>query len=147
MYSRGHAVVSLGIGIAVVTLSAPPINPLLVVGFAVILGVGLDLDHFPIARFNVGDWRHLRRWVREPTLAVRDQAAIFDEGTIYRDQRLLSHALLGGVAVIVLAPVSVYLSGVAAVVCYGHLLSDLANDVRTREAYFASVADEVVETH
>ena len=58
-------------------------------------------------------------------------------------RRLLSHVVIGGLAVGVLALVDGFLAVFVAVVLYVHLLSDLVADVRSEAAVRAVPADAV----
>ncbi|GGL60479.1 hypothetical protein [Halocalculus aciditolerans] len=133
MYSRDHAVVSAAVGVPLAV--AAPAHPLFVWAWAVALGVGIDVDHFLVARLNRGDWRNARRVLRDPTLIVRDPASIFGRGDLWRDQRLLSHHLLGGVLVALCWAVDAYWAVATAVTLYAHVLADLYADMRTRDDY------------
>lgn len=140
MYSRTHGLLSVLVGVLVVVLAPAPVEyPFLVVAYATALGVGIDLDHFLVARVNRGDWVNARRCLRDPRLAVADQAAIFDAGDLWRDQRLLSHCVLGGLATAGLWVVDPFWAGLTALTVYVHVVADLISDVRTRERYFDGV--------
>jgi hypothetical protein len=132
MYSKAHLLISLAVGAAVAALTGQPPAPAAgTVAYAVVLGVGIDFDHFLLARLNTGNWDALLGVVRNPRRAVFDQRDIFDEGEdVTRLQRLLSHVVLGGVLVAVLYPLSAYAALLSAVVLYVHVLSDLYQDVR-----------------
>jgi hypothetical protein len=136
MYSKQHLLISLVVGVAVAAATRqPPLDTVATVGYAAILGVGIDFDHFLVARLNTGRWRALREVVREPRRAVLDQSNIFEEGEeVTKLQRLLSHVLLAGLLVVGLYPVSTYLATLSAVVLYVHVLSDLYQDVRDEAA-------------
>jgi hypothetical protein len=64
-----------------------------------------------------------------------DQSAIFDQGDIWRDQRLLSHLLIGGVLTIGLWVINTYWAFATAVTVYAHVVADLYSDIRTRDDY------------
>jgi hypothetical protein len=132
MYSKAHLLISLAVGAAVAALTGqPPALAVASIGYAAVLGVGIDFDHFLIARLNTGNWDALLGVVRNPRRAVFDQRDIFDEGEdVTRIQRLLSHVVLGGVLVAALYPLSAYAALLSAVVLYVHVLSDLYQDVR-----------------
>jgi hypothetical protein len=126
-----------------------------VVGYAAVVGVGIDLDHFLVARYNAGDWRALRRCLRRPRIVLFDQGAIFETLDVNPVERLLSHVVIAGVLVGALWLVSPYFARVTGVVLYAHLLADLVADtlefpetarryVRARERSAAS--DDAVET-
>jgi len=140
MYSRGHAVVSALVGLPVAGVAPADASPVLAWVAVVVLGVAVDLDHFLLARYNRGDWAPLRRCVRDPALVVAGQDAIFEPGDLWRDQRLLSHALLGGALVAVVVPVGTYWALVAGVALYAHVVADLAADCASRRAYLAESA-------
>lgn len=137
MYSRDHAIISGILGI-ILTIPAPreaSILPLwiLVVG----LGVGIDIDHFLIARVNLGDWSNLTRCLRHPSMVFLEQESIFAEGDIWRDQRLLSHLVIGGILLGGMWQFDRFLASAAGLTIYVHVLSDLVHDIRTREEYLS----------
>lgn len=135
MYSRGHALLSAVIGIPLAAGASSLTVATSLLGYVLLLGVGIDLDHFVIGRINRGDWTNARRCLRNPVLIFTDQSAIFDSGDIWRDQRLLSHLLIGGVLTVVLWSINVYWAFVSAVTVYTHVLADLYSDIRTRDEY------------
>ena len=132
MYSKAHLLISLAVGTAVALVTGqPPVPAAATVAYAAVLGVGIDVDHFLVARLNTGNWDALSGVVRNPRRAVFDQRNVFDEGEdMTRIQRLFSHVVLGGVLVAILYPLSAYAALVSAVVLYVHVLSDLYQDVR-----------------
>ena len=132
MYSKAHLLVSIVVGAAAaVVASQPPVPAAATVGYAAVLGVGIDFDHFLVARLNTGDWGALLGVLREPRRAVFDQSAIFEEGEdVTKLQRLLSHVAIGGLLVAGLYVVLPYAAVLSAVVLYAHVLSDLYRDVR-----------------
>ena len=135
MYSRDHAVISGLVGLPIVGI-APSTEPLILLwAYVVLLGVGIDLDHFVIARINHRDWRNLMRCLRQPSRAFVGQTTIFDSGDIWRDQRLLSHLVIGGGLATLIWPINTYWAFATAVTVYTHLLADLYSDIRTREEY------------
>jgi hypothetical protein len=137
MYSRSHAIISAVVGISLAATAPEFHQPIYILAFVVVLGVGIDLDHFVIGRINRGDWSNLTRCLRNPSQVFVDQASIFDQGDIWRDQRLFSHLLIGGVLIVFVWYVSEYLAFVTAVTIYTHVLSDLYSDIRTRDAYLS----------
>jgi hypothetical protein len=136
MYSKAHLLISTAVGAAVAVVSGgPPIGAAATVGYAALLGVGIDLDHFLVARLNTGNWDALLGVVRNPRRAVFEQGDIFEEGEdVTALQRLLSHAVIAGLLVAALSLVSSYLALLSAVVLYVHVLSDLYQDVRDETA-------------
>lgn len=94
-------------------------------GFAAVVGVGIDLDHFLLARANTGDWRALRRCLRDPRIVVLDQSAILREGEVLPFQRLASHLAIGGPLVAATALASPYLAWLAALTLWAHLVADV----------------------
>lgn len=135
MYSRSHAVIAGLTGIPLVGLAPSTEPPLLLWTYMLLLGVGIDGDHFVIARINRGDWTNLQRCLQKPSRAFVGQTTIFDNGDIWRDQRLLSHLLIGGGLIVLLWPVDTYWAFVTAVIVYTHLLADLYSDIQTRDEY------------
>ncbi|WP_114575579.1 hypothetical protein [Saliphagus sp. LR7] len=136
MYSVHHAIVSLIVGLAAV-LVLPPVSlfgaavpPAVLVLYAVAAGVLIDLDHFLIARLRTGGWDALETCLASPRIALSDQGEIFAPGDVGVLSRLLSHHLIGGLAVAALVLASRPLAVLTAVVLYAHVVSDLVWDVR-----------------
>jgi len=145
MYSRDHAIVSAVVG-AVAAFGLPlPIPRWAAVGYAVAVGVGIDFDHFLVARLTTGDWAALRRCLGNPRLVFLDQSEIFEPLALWPLQRLLSHHVLGGVAVAALWTVSGPLALFTAIVLYAHVLSDLLWDNYRLETYHEQHAEAVDE--
>ena len=132
MYSKAHLLVSVVVGAAAAVVAGqPPVPAAATVGYAAVLGVGIDFDHFLVARLNTGDWGALLGVLREPRRAVFEQSAIFEEGEdVTKLQRLLSHVVIGGLLVAGLYVVLPYAAVLSAVVLYAHVLCDLYQDVR-----------------
>lgn len=124
MDSKAHAAISLVVAAVALAVTTPPVSPAVVVAVAVALGVGIDLDHFLLARWD-GDWSAVRRCLRDPRIVVFDQDAIFEDGEVGTVRRLVSHTVLGGVAVPLVWLASPYLGAVVAASLYAHLLADL----------------------
>lgn len=135
MYSRNHAVFSALVGLPVAIGAPGAHRPVLLWAYVVVVGVGIDVDHFVIARLNRGDWTNLWRCVRDPSRPFLAQETIFDRGDVWRDQRLLSHLVLGGLLVGGLWPLDWYWAFATALAVYTHVLSDLYSDGRTRDRY------------
>lgn len=141
MYSRDHAILSLFVavgGLAVLDLPLSWPGALVV---ALVAGVGIDLDHFLIARLTTGEWRALRRCLASPRLVFLDQDEIFEPTALWPPQRLLSHVVLAGVAVPALALIDTALAVFVAAVVYVHLLADLLWDVSRQDTYHRRVRE------
>lgn len=145
MYSRDHALVSAVVGLAFVFVVPHTVPTSLLWLYMVVLGVGIDLDHFAIARANRGDWANLRRCIAHPSRAVLDQQSIFEGADVWRDQRLLSHALVGGGLVAATWPLGEVWALATAVTLYAHVVADLYSDVRTRSEYLRRAARSMDE--
>lgn len=115
-----------------VPLASGPGSRLALVGYAAVVGVGIDLDHFLLARLETGDWAAVRRCLADPWRVVGRQDEIFPAGEVGALQRLLSHVLLAGVAVAALALVDRPLALLTGVVLYLHVLADLYGDNAVR---------------
>lgn len=100
-----------------------------VLAYAAAIGVGVDLDHFLIAWLNTGEPRALRYGLRNPRALLVDQAELFADDEITSHERLLSHAVVIGVAVPAAWAVDGFLGLVTAVVLYGHVFTDLVWEV------------------
>lgn len=142
MYSRVHAALSLVVGVALAAVAPSATSRATVVAVALVVGVGVDVDHFVIARLNTGSWRHLLDCIRHPRRLVLDQAGIFEVGDVYRAQRILSHNVIGGVGVGLAWVLDPFIALVVGVTLYVHVLTDLVDDVRSREEYVARLAAE-----
>ncbi|WP_425495365.1 hypothetical protein [Natrinema halophilum] len=117
-----------------------------VVAYGTAVGVFIDLDHFLIARFKTGRWDAVRFCLTNPGAAVRDQSLIFEPGDVGVLSRLLSHVVIGGAIVPLIAFASVPLAILTGVVLYAHLLADLVWDIYLLEHHAdaaASMADLV----
>jgi hypothetical protein len=136
--SSGHFLVSVVVGAALVPVVT--LHPALVVGLAVGVGVGIDFDHFLLARLNTGSWRALAGVVRNPRLVFAGQDDIFEQNEVWRIQRLLSHVVIGSVAVPVLVVFHRPVGIVVGASLYAHVVTDLVEDVRTEETYVRTAA-------
>ena len=128
MYSKGHFVGSLAVGLALLAVSPPTVlgRPALVlVPYAVVVGVGIDLDHFLIAWYNAGEPRAIRAGLANPRRLVLDQDQLFEAGEISSHERLLTHAVLAGLLTPAAWALSATLGLATAATLYVHLLSDL----------------------
>ena len=136
MYSRGHALISGAIGIPLaVGAQSPNVSAGLLCGYVLLLGFRIDFDHFVMERINRGDWTNVCRCLRNPAQIFVDQSTLFDHGDIWRDQRLLSHLLIGGVLTAGLCVINTYWAFATVVIVYTHVLADLYSDIRTRDDY------------
>jgi hypothetical protein len=134
VYSRDHFLISVAVGIVLVFSPLEfTLGPVAVVVLAAAVGTAIDLDHFVIARIRTGSWRAVRRGFERPRRFVLDQSELFEEGDVGVIHRLLSHALLGGVAVVALAALRPDIALVVAVAVYAHVVADLVAGVRTIE--------------
>ena len=131
MDSKYHLLSSVTVGfLSGFAVGAPPEQLLALMGYAAVLGVGIDLDHFLLARYHTGTWRALRGCLRDPRLVLFEQDAIFRVGEVGRLHRLLSHVIHAGVLTAALAFLEPSLAALTAAVLYVHVLLDLAQDVR-----------------
>ncbi|WP_424002415.1 hypothetical protein ACOZ4I_01760 [Haloarcula salina] len=135
MYSRDHAIVSAVVGAGGVVGLSVPVPWWAALGYAVVVGVAIDVDHFLVARLETGDWAALRRCLRNPRLVVSGQDEIFDPFDLWPLQRLLSHHVIGGLAVGGLWLGSEPLALFTALVLYAHVLADLVWDNYRLETY------------
>lgn len=101
---------------------------LLLVAYAAVVGVGIDLDHFLLARLNDGDWRAARRCLADPRIVFLKQDRIFRTDEVGTLPRLLSHVVVAGLLVGLLAIAAPGLAVFTAVVLYLHVLADLYAD-------------------
>ncbi|HMB49944.1 MAG TPA: hypothetical protein VKM69_04730, partial [Natronoarchaeum rubrum] len=61
--------------------------------YGVGLSVFVDLDHFLLARYYVGDWRHLRQVLANPRDVLVGQEWVFEDVEMERE-RLGSHLVV-----------------------------------------------------
>lgn len=95
--------------------------------YGVGLSVFVDLDHFLLARYYAGDWRHLRRVLANPRDALVGQEWVFEDLEMERE-RLGSHFVVGAALIggfLALAPVA---AAVTAVVLAVHVTCDVLRD-------------------
>ncbi|AFZ71723.1 hypothetical protein [Natronobacterium gregoryi] len=118
------------------------VSPVALVAYGTVIGVLIDLDHFLIARLKTGRWDAVRFCLQNPRAAITDQHRIFDRGDVGVLSRLLSHLLIVGLVVPVLALESVALAVVTAGVLYVHVLTDVAWDARRVEQQVDDAGDE-----
>jgi len=129
MYSKGHFVVSLAVGLLFLAVAPPTVLGLpavVLVPYAVVVGVGIDLDHFLVAWYNAGEPRAIRAGLADPRLLVLDQGDLFREDEISSHERLLTHVVIAGLATPatwLLAPALGLVTGLS---LYAHVLTDLA---------------------
>jgi hypothetical protein len=123
-----------------ISLFGSPVSDALVVAYGTAIGVFIDLDHFLIARFKTGSWDAVQFCLANPRAAAADQSTIFDPGDVGVLSRLLSHVVIGGLAVPLLALLSVPLAIVTGTVLYAHLLADLVWDISLLERHAETAA-------
>ena len=136
MKSKPHAAISVVAGLAALAVTTPTIPAWAVVAVAVAAGVGIDFDHFLLARYNTGHWGAVRRCLRDPSIVLFDQDEIFEDGAVGALNRLLTHVVIAGVLVPVLWLWRPYVAGVVALSLSAHVLADVA-----AMAWTAVVAD------
>lgn len=126
---------SLCVGIGYIVVTDVPWHPAFTLGYAVVLGVGIDFDHFVIARYNTGSWQAVRRCLAKPQLVLTAQHRIFADDAIFPVERLLSHLVVTPILVGGTAVVSSSLGVLAAIVLYTHITADVIADARHHEDY------------
>ncbi|WP_247000057.1 hypothetical protein [Halosolutus gelatinilyticus] len=150
MYSKHHAVVSLvvagllGYALAPIAVAGTTVPTPLVVAYGAAVGVFVDLDHLLIARFKTGTWDAVRFCLADPIAAVADQRRIFDPGDVGVLSRLLSHLLIAGLVVPLLALASVPIAIVTGVVLYVHVVTDVAWDIWRLDRHANLSTDELI---
>lgn len=126
-----HAALSGIASLAVVVVLAPG-TPLAHLAVGTVVGVAIDVDHFPISRARGGDWRAARRVLANPAVIVTDPERIFVGAPVGPVERLLSHVLLGtGLSATAWLARPTF-GVVVAVSLYVHVLADLCWDVWRR---------------
>mgnify|MGYP000235865333 CR=1 FL=1 len=130
MKSGAHAAISLVVAGLALALTDPPLSAPVVVAVAFVAGVLIDLDHFVLATRRTGGVAAVRRCLRDPRIVVFAQSEIFEDGEVGMLERLLSHVVIGGVAVPLCWLFSPYLAGLVGVTIYAHVLADLVADTR-----------------
>jgi hypothetical protein len=128
MYSREHLAMSIVVGAALVPLVETPLGPAGTVVFAGLVGTGVDLDHFVIARVRTGTWTPLRRAVSSPRLALIHQEELFEPGDVGTWERIASHLVIAIVLVGGLLPTAPSLGVVTAAVLGSHIAADILWD-------------------
>ncbi|QLH80246.1 hypothetical protein [Halosimplex pelagicum] len=141
MKSASHAAISLVVATGALALTAPPIPAWAVVAVALVVGVGVDFDHFLLAWYNTGSLDPVRRCLRDPRIVLVAQDEIFDVGSVGALNRLLSHVVIGGVAVPLLWLRYPYVDGLVAAALYAHVLADLVSTTRAGVVVERSATD------
>lgn len=131
MYSRAHAAIgavvsALWLAPGIGELSVPTAVGLFAYGVAA--SVLIDLDHFLLARWTTGDWRHLRRALADPVRALWDQAWVLEGIEELDRERLATHAVVGGGLVAGLFRFAPDLAVFTAVLLGAHVAADLLRD-------------------
>jgi hypothetical protein len=131
MESSEHAVVGALVGgVGVLALRGRSLaTRLALFGYALLVSVFIDLDHFVWARRQAGDWSHLVRAITNPRWAFVEQDDVF-EGVDVTAQRLVSHLVVGAATTIAFWVASPALAVYNAVVVYAHVLADTLRDAR-----------------
>ena len=131
MKSHAHAAVSLVVAALALAVTDPPFSPPVVVAVVLVFGVLIDVDHFVLAAFRTGGLEAVKRCLRDPRIVFVAQDEIFERGEVGMLERLLSHVVIGGVAVpLCWLFYSPYLGGLVAAAVYAHVLADLVADTR-----------------
>ncbi|WP_199174906.1 hypothetical protein [Halegenticoccus soli] len=129
IYSKHHFAISVLVGAAFALAVESPFPAWFVVAYAAAVGVGIDFDHFLVARLNTGSWRAASGCLRDPRRVFAGQDDIFEAGEVGTLRRLLSHVIIAGIAVPLVYALSPVLALLTALSLYAHLLSDLVWDV------------------
>ncbi|THE63033.1 hypothetical protein D8Y22_21570 [Salinadaptatus halalkaliphilus] len=124
-----------------VSVSGVAVPTIGVLVFGTALGVLVDLDHFVIARFKTGSWDAAQFCLGHPTAVFTDQGRIFDPGDVGVLSRLLSHLLVTGVLVSIVALSSVPLAVIVAGVLYAHICADIVWDIWRVDSHANGAAD------
>jgi hypothetical protein len=140
VYSREYALVSLAVGAGCVLALELPVSAPLALVWALVVGVGIDLDHFVVTGLK-GTWGPVRRCLRDPTLVVAGQADIFEAGDLWPLERLLSHLLVAGPLAALAWWVAPTVGLLTAATLYAHLLADVAWDVVGQDRYHEQVRE------
>jgi len=130
MKSGAHTAISLVVASLALVLTDPPFSVPVVLGVVLVAGVLIDLDHFVLAARRTGGLAAVRRCLRDPKIVFLDQSRIFEDGEVGMLERLLSHVVIGGVAVPLCWLSSPYLAGLVGATIYAHVLADLVADTR-----------------
>jgi hypothetical protein len=96
-------------------------------GYGVFLSVFIDLDHFVISRYKTGSWKWLFEALTNPKNAFTAPEWLFEDTNMVFE-RLLSHAVIGGVLTLLSFAVAPFLAVFTPVVVYTHILCDLLRD-------------------
>ena len=130
MQSFEHASIGAVAGAAalfVLRRSSSLLSNALLWAYGVLLSVFIDLDHFVIARRHAGDWSHLRNAVTNPVWAFTQQEEVFPD-LWFPVERLLTHAVIGGVLTLLWLPVSASVAVFTAVIVYAHVVADMLRE-------------------
>lgn len=130
IYSKHHALLSVLVGVGFLAVGpATSLPAVVLVGYAVAVGVGIDFDHFLVAWLRTGRPRAIRNALANPRAVFFDQGSLFEPDELTKLDRLLSHVVIAGVVVSATWYLDPAVGLLTAVVLYVHLLSDLVWDV------------------
>ncbi len=96
MESFKHFIVSTAASVPLAWLLIGPGNLaafVLLSIYGIITGVLIDLDHFLIARYNSGSWKHLSGALRNPLATFMGTRKTF-EGNVRAEERLWTHTAI-----------------------------------------------------
>ncbi len=133
MKSSEHAVVGTAVSMIGVRLFGQELSVAQKLGlwlYGVVLSVVIDLDHFVLGRYYLGDWSMLNEAISDPARAFTDPAWLFTDVDM-ETERLLSHAIIGGLLSLGLFVLTPLLGAFTALVLYAHGLCDLLRDTNT----------------
>ena len=131
MRSVEHASIGAAVGAAalfVLRRSSSLASNALLWAYGVSLSVFIDLDHFAIARWETGDWSHLRRAVTHPVWAFTSQKEVFPD-LDFPVKRLVTHVAVGGALTAVALPASAVVAAYTAVVVVAHVVADVLREL------------------
>lgn len=102
----------------------------LLFAYGLVLSVFIDLDHFPLARAEVGHWGHFWQAARNLPAVLLGQMTLFEPSVAdrLRPQRIASHAVVGVMLVGAGWIVRPVVAGFTVLVVGAHVGCDLLRD-------------------
>jgi len=93
----GAVVSALGVASLGILTSLSPIVLVVLFGYGLLVSVFVDLDHFPLARLEVGHWGHFREAIRNPPGVLSGRTRLFEPAIAdrLRNRRLVTHVIVG----------------------------------------------------
>jgi uncharacterized BrkB/YihY/UPF0761 family membrane protein len=135
MHPVEHAIVgglvsALGVASLWILTSLSPIVLVALFGYGLLVSVFVDLDHFPLARLEVGHWGHFRTAIRNLPGVLSGRTRLFEPAIAdrLRNRRLVTHVIVGAILAGAGWAIRPAIAGFTILVVGTHVCCDLLRD-------------------